>query len=324
MMNRKKMKKIYILCFAIQSITTFGQQMPTTPVAPGYLFLSNPACAGFNGDDAYHLRLLHRNQWLGVKDAPTTQFVAIDKGMKGEKIGMGISVFNDKTHILSQQGIQMAYAYRLRLENGGRIESPNNSYTGRDWRLSFGLSGGFRNQRLDLSEAILKNPADRLLMTGKLMNHTGFEMGGGLDLLFKLDKKIRLDSFHVGISIRHFAPFSSVETPEAALQTARHVTTYMNYSRGWTHLKMEYLVLHRFSIPNSTQQLDLTALLHVKKIGFVGAGWQGDMQKSQYFRTFLGITALKNYQLMYIWGNAVNKTAALNYNTHEIGLHFIL
>ncbi|MEN9610309.1 MAG: hypothetical protein RLZZ628_1123 [Bacteroidota bacterium] len=320
----------YIFTFLILFLEAQGilwaQQMPTATVMPHYLWLQNPACVGMNRKEGYDIRLSHRNQWLPMKDAPTHQFLAVDKGFEGEKIGMGFIAFNDKRHLLSQQGFQLAYAYRVPFGYENRLETPENSYVNRGWLLSFGLGAGLLNQRLDLSEAVVKNPNDRLLMPDQPTSITGMDVSFGGDLMFKSKTPRVLDSIHLGIGMRHIPFYARFQDSSlSALSVKTHYTSYLTYIRSWHYTKMEYIALYRFNLPNAfpaSQQCDLSAFFHYKKYGFVGSGWKTDFSKSSYWRAMVGITYLPKAQLMYIYENALTSRNSLAYSSHEFALSF--
>lgn len=320
------MKKIYILCFVTQSLTAFGQQLPSAPLIPNNLFLNNPAAAGLNTDDGYHIRLLHRNQWLGVNDAPTTQIIAVDKRSNDEKTGIGITAFNDKTHILSQQGIRFAYAYHF--GNPQLVTTPENKPKW-EYQFSLGLNGGFINRRVDLSNALLKSPNDPLLMNHSL-NHVAFDAGVGGDYTIRLNKNY-IDEWHIGLSLNHIAPFSSGESNPIVVETAKHYLTYLTYSHDAINWKVDGMFFCRASHPLSSVQFELATFVHHKKSVFAGVGWKTNSNiQSQYLRYMLGIAGLpklKNLQVIYGFEHGVPTTKSFigtSAFSHDIGFSFTL
>ena len=132
----------FIMCFSLN----YGQE--TLPVYTDYLsdnvFLVHPSAAGFR--DCSKVRLTARNQWSGIKDAPSLQTLSFHTKV-GEKMGLGTIIFNDKNGYHSQQGIQGTYAYHLEL---GQVE---------DYRaLSFGISMMVVNNSLDESSFDIPDP----------------------------------------------------------------------------------------------------------------------------------------------------------------------
>jgi type IX secretion system PorP/SprF family membrane protein len=126
-------------------------------------FLLNPAVAGSEGYTA--INLTAREQWLGLKDAPKTHAVSgqtrilknsyISKGAsvrkrqklssRSGKVGLGGYVFNDQNGPISRTGMQLSYAYHIRMQQS---------------QLSFGLSGLFYQFAIDQSKIRFEDPDD--------------------------------------------------------------------------------------------------------------------------------------------------------------------
>ncbi|UMB59111.1 type IX secretion system membrane protein PorP/SprF [Lutibacter sp. A80] len=134
---------IYVL---IASVKLEAQE--TLPIYSDYLsdnvFLVHPSAAGFR--DCGNLRVTARNQWSGIKDAPSLQTLSVHSKF-GTNAGLGLVIFNDKNGYHSQQGIQATYAYHLDL---GRLEDYK--------KLSFGLSFMMVNNKLDESSFNIPDP----------------------------------------------------------------------------------------------------------------------------------------------------------------------
>jgi type IX secretion system PorP/SprF family membrane protein len=138
-------KLIYILLLFISFVQfSEAQQVPLYSQYMMNGFLLNPAVAGSEGYTA--INLTAREQWLGLKDAPKTHALSgqtrllknsyisrkssIRKkrtlGSRSGKVGLGAYVFNDKNGPINRTGLQLSYAYHIRMNKS---------------QLSFGLSG---------------------------------------------------------------------------------------------------------------------------------------------------------------------------------------
>jgi len=135
--------------FYILSAFTFIVQLSIAQQVPLYSqymmngFLLNPAVAGSEGYTA--INLTAREQWLGLKNAPKTHAISgqtrllknsyISKrssvrrnppmGSRSGKVGLGAYVFNDKNGPIDRTGMQLSYAYHIRMKRS---------------QLSFGIS----------------------------------------------------------------------------------------------------------------------------------------------------------------------------------------
>ncbi|WP_343533062.1 type IX secretion system membrane protein PorP/SprF [Pedobacter sp.] len=113
-----------------------------------YMFnnlLINPAYAGYKED--LNINLLSRNQWVGLKGAPTTQSLIVDGAFfNNNNVGLGLSILNDRVGIQGQTAIMANYAYRLPVGEQGR--------------LSFGVGVGAVQFSLNSDKAIIGDQTD--------------------------------------------------------------------------------------------------------------------------------------------------------------------
>ncbi len=150
------MKKIYILLLLIlhgfcneivgQQDAQYTQYMYNT-------ISVNPAYAGSR--DAISITGLHRNQWVGLGGAPSTQTVNIHAPTgKNNKLGVGFSIVNDKIGPSQETYFDAAFSYTIEVSDAGQ--------------LAFGIKGG--GHLLDVnfndlnqyttSDALLENNID--------------------------------------------------------------------------------------------------------------------------------------------------------------------
>ncbi len=143
-----------------------GAEAQQIPLYSQYMmngFLLNPAVAGSEGYTAINLTV--REQWLGLKDAPKTQAISgqtrmlknsyISKnasvrrrqrmGTRSGNVGLGGYLFNDENGPISRTGLQLTYAYHIRMRSS---------------QLSFGLSGIAYQFSIDDSKINLEDPND--------------------------------------------------------------------------------------------------------------------------------------------------------------------
>jgi len=107
-----------------------GESQETLPIYSDYLsdnvYLVHPSAAGIGNTGK--LRFTARQQWAGVKDAPTLQTISFHNRFR-EKAALGFILFNDSNGFHSQKGIQGTFAYHLDLNRASVFN-----------QLSFGLS----------------------------------------------------------------------------------------------------------------------------------------------------------------------------------------
>src|SRR6478735_8298413 len=68
----------------------------------------NPAYAG--ADEALSLTFIHRSQWTGMDNAPTTQTLAAHTLIKKKQLGAGLTVVNDRVGVHKNLTILNSYA----------------------------------------------------------------------------------------------------------------------------------------------------------------------------------------------------------------------
>ena len=110
-----------------------------------YMFNSlvyNPAFAG--SPEYMRIRLLYRNQWVSMEGAPESQSFTIHSPVN-EKIGLGLSLLNDKIGVTGSTTANVSYAYRLLLGPG---------------KLSIGLQAGIANWRADWNQLRFREPQE--------------------------------------------------------------------------------------------------------------------------------------------------------------------
>ena len=134
----------------ICSFITFCASAQQDPQYTQYMYNTmaiNPAYAGSTG--TLEATLLHRSQWVGISGAPETQSFSAHTPLRNEKIGLGLSVVNDKIGPSSELYLDGNFSYSLPL--------------GYEKRLAFGLKAGFRMLDIDWSKGRFYDENDVLL-----------------------------------------------------------------------------------------------------------------------------------------------------------------
>ena len=163
------MKRLFLIGFILIGLIRFSysQQVPLYSQYMMNGFLLNPAVAGSEGYTA--INITAREQWLGLKDAPKTHalsgqtrilknsYISKNASVKRRrrmasrsgKVGLGAYVFNDRNGPIDRTGIQLSYAYHIRM---------------RQSQLSFGISGIAYQFSVDDSKIRLQELDDELYM----------------------------------------------------------------------------------------------------------------------------------------------------------------
>ena len=164
-------KQIPIILFLISSL--YGYSQDGIPIYSEYLadnlYLLHPSMAGAATHN--QLRLTARQQWFDQDEAPNLQTLSFNARL-GERSGVGAIFYNDKNGYHSQTGGYVTYAHHLMFS---RSEADLN-------QLSFGLSAGLTQQRLDET----KFPLDDYdpVIAGIVQSTSYFNVDAGLSYNF--------------------------------------------------------------------------------------------------------------------------------------------
>jgi type IX secretion system PorP/SprF family membrane protein len=105
------MKKLIFVVLSIIALEAYSQQLPLYSQFMFNNFLLNPGITG--SVDYLPVRITARQQWVGIKGAPSTQAISAHYLLQNQKFGIGGFIFNDKFGPISQTGLQASCAYHL-------------------------------------------------------------------------------------------------------------------------------------------------------------------------------------------------------------------
>jgi len=97
--------------------------------------ITNPGAAGSTGLPC--LTAFHRQQWAGLEGAPVTQALSFNSPILAGRVGLGLTLVNDRIGFMNSTFAQAAYAYRVPIGNGF---------------LGMGLHGSLTRHDADLAE----------------------------------------------------------------------------------------------------------------------------------------------------------------------------
>ncbi len=211
-----------------------AQQLPQFTQYMYNTIAVNPAYAGSR--DALSIVGLNRNQWAGFDGGPQTTTLSIHSPLRNEKIGLGLSLINDKSGYESLTYIYTDFSYTIQANE--------------DVNVSFGLKAGLTTYKL-ASE--LYNSA----FTGgdqyfnERLDRVNPNIGAGI--LFHTDK------WYLGLSVPRFINHDlNNETNYKALETIHYyfLGGYVFDMSENLKFKPSYMVKYTKGAPLST---DLTA-----------------------------------------------------------------
>lgn len=127
------------------------------PVYNQYYFnyyLVNPALAGAH--DCHYFMLTHKQQWLGIDDAPYTTSLSY-QGRLPKNVGIGAYIYNDKNGYSRQQAGEFTVAYHIPMSEGSRYRKA----VDRSRQLSFALSAKLYNYGISDKDELQKEATAR-------------------------------------------------------------------------------------------------------------------------------------------------------------------
>jgi len=148
----KKNVSLIIIALYI-GIEAVSQQLPLYSQYMFNSFLLNPGIAG--SVDYFPIRITARQQWAGIKGAPSTQALSAHYLLNNQKFGVGGFLFNDKFGPLGQTGLQASFAYHIPL---AEINS----------KLGLGLAFKAFQFKFDESDLVTIEPNDVAVTGGKI------------------------------------------------------------------------------------------------------------------------------------------------------------
>ncbi len=129
------MRILYTIFFLSISLAIQAQQETLFSQFFYQKTMLNPGAAGSQGEAT--LTAFHRQQWVGLEGAPMSQVLSFDTPVFADRVGLGLTLVNDRIGFFNGTYINMAYAYRIRFGSGV---------------LGIGMQGSYRQQRADWGE----------------------------------------------------------------------------------------------------------------------------------------------------------------------------
>ncbi len=318
-----KLKK-YCLVAIIALGANLGFSQEGIPVYSDYLtdnyYLIHPSMAGVA--NCAKVRLTARQQWFGVDDAPSLQTLSINGRIGDSPVGIGVNVFNDSNGYHSTVGGYATFAYHLMFS---RNEIDLNM-------LSFGLSAGFLQYKLDETEFLAPGEFDQAI-AGIEQSATNFNVDFGFSYHF-------ID-FYAHFTAKNILSNEGINFNRQGFEF-ENLRTYL-FSTGYTFSKFgspwsyEPSVMFMYRDATEESTVDINAKVY-REMDF-GKVWGGlsyrrsldgaefvdgsgvSSQKLQYITPFLGVD-YNQFVFAYTYSYQAN---TVNFNTggfHQITLGY--
>jgi type IX secretion system PorP/SprF family membrane protein len=169
--------RILLIAMMFTGIVSYAQQDAQFTQYMYNTINVNPAYAGSRG--AMSIFALHRTQWVGLDGAPTTNAVSINTPLNSSRLGLGVSVINDKIGPTHENTISADLSYTVPASE--------------TFKLSFGIKATANLFDLDVSRLSPKQAGDL-----SLQNFNKFTPNIGAGIYLHSDKA------YIGLSIPNF------------------------------------------------------------------------------------------------------------------------
>lgn len=318
--------KKFCLVAIIGLFAKIGVSQEGVPIYSDYLldnyYLIHPSMAGVA--NCAKVRLTARQQWFGVDDAPSLQTLSINGRMGDSPVGLGGILFNDSNGYHATVGGYATFAYHLMFS---RNEIDLNM-------LSFGLSAGFLQYKLDESEFLAPGEIDPII-AGIEQSATNFNVDFGLSYHY-LDFYAHFTAKNIlendGINWNRGGDQFEFRNLRTYLLSAGY--TFSKYGSDWSY---EPSLMYMYRDATEESSIDINAKVY-REMDF-GKVWGGlsyrrsldgaefvdgsgvSSQKLQYFTPFVGVD-YNNFVFAYTYSYQAN---TVNFNTggfHQITLGY--
>ena len=316
--------KAFLLIVSFLIATQIGRAQEGLPIYSDYLtdnyYLIHPSMAGVA--NCAKIRLTARAQWFGQDEAPNLQTLSVNSRIGDSPSAVGGIIYNDKNGFHSQSGAYLTYAHHLMFS---RNEIDLNM-------LSFGLSAGFIQYRLDQTEFFEDGP-DPIVLEQQL-SASNFNLDFGFSY--------HLINFYAHATVKNVLNNEGINVNEQGL-TFDNLRTYL-FSAGNTFSKFnsdfsfEPSVL--FIYREATEEALFDVNMKVYKDMDFGMLWGGlsyrrsldgaefvqgsgnvSSQKLQYFTPFVGVD-YNNFVFAYTYSYQANSVVFNNGGFHQITLGY--
>lgn len=292
------MKRLLISILTVLfPLLLLGQMFPLSDHY-GYNALAiNPAFAGYN--NALSITALHRNQWVGFKDAPKSYMLSVHTPVDNDRIGLGLLIEKNSIGIFRETSFIGNYAYRMKLFDG---------------KLSLGLGFGVTLFNIAWNELITVDAGDN-----QLINNPTSSILPTISLgTYYYTKK-----YFIGISIPRVLSYE-LDKSVGKYKIRSSFTECTYFLTGGYEFTLSDQIKFLPSIlikyyPKNVVQVDFNVQINLKDRVWIGVGYRSK-------NMLVGIAQFQiNNQLKIVYSYDFNLDMLGKYTngSHEIGLNYI-
>jgi len=312
------MKKFFLLFLLVAFVSGVDAQQDMTFSMYNFTPLfSNPATAGYQ--DKQWLSAIFRYQWVGLEGAPLSGNFAYQTPLKNNNMAIGALIKYDKIGLMNNVGIDLNYAYRIKLN--------------KETRLSLGLRGSLFMVNDDRTSGVSGSTGPDVTK----YTNTAFlpNFGAGFYLFSK--------KFFVGASAPHLLNLkisngNGLDTASIFAKMYNHYFATAGYVFGKEKgFKFKPTMMFKVS-QNSTPNIDLSANFLIQERFWLGAAYRigGDVitEKGKFseFTGMRGESVIAMFKMLvterleigYSFDYPLSRINSVTTGSHEIYLGYDL
>lgn len=255
-------------------------------------FVYNPSLAGYTDKtNAYFLR---NQKYLGFEGGNVTNILTVDGKVFTEKLGLGLTVFNDQMGPAISQGAGLSFSYRADFSE--------------KVKLGFGMTAGATDRRFDPSNLVVRDLNDPTIVYVFPTRKTYFDLSAGIYL--------DVDRFQFGVSVPQMIGNTINISVDGSHILERHYLA---------HFKYDYLLSEKLSlslipyarvmyVPGAPFQYDVNITADMKKFGWFTASYRSNYS----IAANLGLRIKENLVVGYSYNYVMNNTNSYGPMNQEI------
>lgn len=258
----------------------------------------NPSFIG--EENAIETSLMHRQQWVGMENAPATSLVSVHMPLSflGKEHGVGILMMNEDIGLFSNSSIYGQYTYKIKFKG--------NKY------LNIGLQGGMMNIDFDASsiripDSPVHNQDDPAIPSAA--GDRKIDAGLGISWV--------APNYWIGFSVTHLWEPSFSLDEERSAYIARGYYLMGGYNIKLSNPLIELQPSAFFKSDAVTHQIDVTAKVEYNKMFNGGISWR----KDDGFVFLLGVK-IKNIEAGYSYDLSTSEILKVSSGSHEVFLKY--
>lgn len=334
MKNRIMKKRILSFLLSAFCMSALAQQQPQYTQYMLNNYILNPALSGI--ENYTDVRLSHRHQWVGIKDAPVTTYFTIQMplGKKDDRLnansfsmpgenprgrnywqdytsaaphsGIGLKVINDKTGPINIFSAYVSYAYHVGISAQTSIAA--------------GFEAGVRNVRLNAADLVF-DPSNPVVIDPAVGNTSEIK---SLKPDFGAGIWVYSSDYFIGLSAQQIIPQTIYFTDNTVKPMGSKLVPHLFASAGYRFQITDDIsglpsVMMKIVQP-SPVQFDINFKAQYQDFLWAGVSYR----TGNGFAGMVGMNISNTFNLSYAYDYTTSELGTFTKGTHEIVLGFLL